>query len=319
MTLTCYRTDTRSRSESRTLGCPAGQLGSVSQRRSVTDSRKVWSPQSGLPAESWRVSGYGSWSTTSNTCYTPPPPPPPPPPPTPTPTPTPTSPTPTNPKPITGDPGDGTPSNPSNRDKEEPEREEPEREEPEREESQKGIDVDGDGRGDYSNSEQAKKDGHKPEDMHVVDNCDGGCGTESGRVDPNENDDEGGDDDDSGGGGCFLTTAIVERRGEADDAPTLTALRDFRDGWMAAHPEGPALVAEYYETAPRIVETIPRDHPDWRWIGGQVDIAVAALGAGRPEAAFETYCGMVRRLRDRWLSDDRAVSRNSPAAPSRAA
>ena len=40
---------------------------------------------------------------------------------------------------------------------------------------------------------------------------------------------DGGDD----GGGCFLTTAIVERRGvEADDGPTLTALRAFRDGYM---------------------------------------------------------------------------------------
>ena len=44
--------------------------------------------------------------------------------------------------------------------------------------------------------------------------------------------DSGGGDGGGDGGGCFLTTAVVERRGEADDGPTLTVLRRFRDGYM---------------------------------------------------------------------------------------
>ena len=48
------------------------------------------------------------------------------------------------------------------------------------------------------------------------------------------------------GGGCFLTAAVAERRGEADDGPTLTALRAFRDGYMMQTPERRALVEEYY-------------------------------------------------------------------------
>ena len=42
---------------------------------------------------------------------------------------------------------------------------------------------------------------------------------------------------DSGGGGCFLTTAVVRRRGESEDGPTLTALRAFRDTYMQETPD----------------------------------------------------------------------------------
>ena len=103
------------------------------------------------------------------------------------------------------------------------------------------------------------------------------------------------------GGDCFLTTAIVERRGiEADDGPTLTALRRFRDGYMMKTPKRRALVAEYYEIAPRITAAIPQGHSDWDWIGGRIDAALAAIAAGDEGGAFGIYASMVRRLSVRW-------------------
>ena len=111
----------------------------------------------------------------------------------------------------------------------------------------------------------------------------------------------GGDGGGGGGSGCFLTTAIVERRGiEADDGPTLTALRRFRDGYMMKTPKRRALVAEYYEIAPRIAAAIPQGHSDWDWIGGRIDAAIAAIAAGDEDAAFAVYAAMVRRLAKRW-------------------
>ena len=105
-----------------------------------------------------------------------------------------------------------------------------------------------------------------------------------------------------GDGGCFLTEAVVSARGiEADDGPTLTALRSFRDGYMQQTPERRALVARYYEIAPRIAAAIPRGHGDWAWIGAQVDEAVAAIRAGENDRAFAIYVAMVRRLEARWL------------------
>ena len=111
-----------------------------------------------------------------------------------------------------------------------------------------------------------------------------------------------GEEQDAGdGGACFLTTAIVERRGiEADGGPTLTALRRFRDGYMMKTPKRRALVAEYYELAPRIAAAIPQGHSDWDWIGGRIDAAIAAIYAGDEDGAFGIYAAMVRRLAACW-------------------
>ena len=102
------------------------------------------------------------------------------------------------------------------------------------------------------------------------------------------------------GGGCFLTTAVAERRGEADDGPTLTALRRFRDGYMARTAERRALVAEYYAIAPAIAAAIPADHPDWDWIGARIDGALASIARGGEDEAFRIYVAMMRRLEARW-------------------
>ena len=107
----------------------------------------------------------------------------------------------------------------------------------------------------------------------------------------------------NGGGGCFLTEAVVGARSiEADDGPTLTVLRAFRDGYMQETPERRALVARYYEVAPRIVAAVPHGHGDWAWIGAQVDEAVAEIAAGEDRRAFNVYVAMVRRLEARWLA-----------------
>ncbi|MDE0048430.1 MAG: hypothetical protein OXO52_01490 [Rhodospirillales bacterium] len=111
------------------------------------------------------------------------------------------------------------------------------------------------------------------------------------------------------GGGCFLTEAVVGARGiEADDGPTLTALRTFRDGYMQRTPERRALVTRYYEIAPRIAQAIPSGHAEWSWIGGRIGAAVAAIAAGDDDRAFAIYVAMVRRLETRWLEPAREAS-----------
>lgn len=55
---------------------------------------------------------------------------------------------------------------------------------------------------------------------------------------------------------CFITTAVCRDAGKPDDCPELTAFRAFRDGYLAACPDGPALIAEYYDCAPGIVSRI---------------------------------------------------------------
>lgn len=55
---------------------------------------------------------------------------------------------------------------------------------------------------------------------------------------------------------CFITTAACEYFGKPDDCYELTMLREFRDGWLAHQPGGEALIREYYQTAPQIVEQL---------------------------------------------------------------
>jgi len=60
----------------------------------------------------------------------------------------------------------------------------------------------------------------------------------------------------SGGGGCFITTAICESEGKADDCRELMILRKFRDEFMITDSERKKLVEEYYRIAPDIVRSI---------------------------------------------------------------
>ena len=110
------------------------------------------------------------------------------------------------------------------------------------------------------------------------------------------NDDSGGGDS---GGGCFLTTAIVERRGEADDGKTLTKLRSFRDTFMGGKESDE--LKEYYTIAPLIVEAIPNDHSDWDWIEKQIDLAIVEIDNNQHHNAYNIYKSMVLRLKEEWL------------------
>ena len=55
---------------------------------------------------------------------------------------------------------------------------------------------------------------------------------------------------------CFITTAVCDSFGKADDCYELTAFRNFRDSWLDKQSDGKILIAEYYDVAPKIVEKI---------------------------------------------------------------
>ena len=58
------------------------------------------------------------------------------------------------------------------------------------------------------------------------------------------------------GGGCFLTTAACETVGLADDCWELQKLRAFRDNHLAFMKGGQEAIAQYYATAPALVERL---------------------------------------------------------------
>ena len=103
--------------------------------------------------------------------------------------------------------------------------------------------------------------------------------------------------DDSGDTGCFITTAIVEKKGEADDGETLTKLRKFKNEYMADKQEE---VQEYYEIAPKIVEAIDNEK-EWKWIEEQIQKAVDYIDEEKHDDAYTTYKSMVSTLKEKWL------------------
>ena len=103
--------------------------------------------------------------------------------------------------------------------------------------------------------------------------------------------------DDGGDTGCFITTAIVEKKGEADDGETLTKLRKFRNKYMADKQEE---VQEYYEIAPKIVQAID-DEQEWKWIEKQIQKAVGYIDEEKHDDAYRTYKSMVSALKEKWL------------------
>jgi hypothetical protein len=72
---------------------------------------------------------------------------------------------------------------------------------------------------------------------------------------------------------CFLTTACVEHAGLPDDCYELRTLRTFRDRYVSRLANGPALLAEYYTDAPRLVRAI-QSSPDRGVLFGGIYAAV---------------------------------------------
>ena len=111
---------------------------------------------------------------------------------------------------------------------------------------------------------------------------------------------DGGGGDDGGDGGCFLTSAATQM-GEADDGPSLSTLRKFRDGYMMETPERKQMVEQYYAVSPKIVKSIPEGDADWGKIGGAVQSISKLIDSGKSEDAMTAYSDMMEGLSGKYL------------------
>ena len=106
-------------------------------------------------------------------------------------------------------------------------------------------------------------------------------------------------------GGCYLTTACVEYYGLPDDCMELTTLRHFRDSYMAETAEGRLDIAEYYKTAPKIVEIInnesDKDSIYKKLYTETILPCVELINDEKFSEAHEMYKGMVKELQERFL------------------
>jgi len=104
--------------------------------------------------------------------------------------------------------------------------------------------------------------------------------------------------------GGFLTTAVVRWAGKDDDCHELTVLRRFRDGYMRRLPQGPQLIQDYYQHAPRVVRAIEeqgRGEVEWPNVYAMVQRAVGLIEAGRNEEALDLYSVEYLRLKAEYV------------------
>lgn len=105
---------------------------------------------------------------------------------------------------------------------------------------------------------------------------------------------------------CFITTAVCQELGKPDDCAELTVFRAFRDGYLAAQPDGEALIREYYNIAPGIVtciNTCSDRHASYERIREQyLAPCYEDLLAGRNADCKTRYVQMVRDLEREYLN-----------------
>ena len=107
---------------------------------------------------------------------------------------------------------------------------------------------------------------------------------------------------------CYLTCACTYARGLPDDCAELTALRAFRDGYLRSAPGGEADVAEYYASAPSIVEAV-NERSDASAIWNTVYEAlilpcIDLIRRGENEAAREKYKAYTLALREKYCKGE---------------
>ena len=107
------------------------------------------------------------------------------------------------------------------------------------------------------------------------------------------------------GGGCYITTAVMESRGGADDCKELTEMRALRDAMVDKSPENRQIVLEYYEKAPEIVRAIdasPEHKATYDEIyNDMVTKCVDLYERGDLENAFVVYSDYFRKLEAQYL------------------
>lgn len=104
---------------------------------------------------------------------------------------------------------------------------------------------------------------------------------------------------------CFLTTACIRAKNLPNNCYELNLLRGFRDKYVMFLPDGPELVREYYDMAPRIVDEIEkedeRDRVYESLFNNLVKKTINSIERGRFEEALRIYKEKVEELKCEYL------------------
>ena len=105
---------------------------------------------------------------------------------------------------------------------------------------------------------------------------------------------------------CYITTAACESQGKTDDCYELELLRSYRDEYLMNTEDGEALVKEYYNIAPTIVNRIGRQENKAEIYAGIWDTYLAdcihLIEEKENEACQKRYMDMVYDLKQKYMA-----------------
>lgn len=104
---------------------------------------------------------------------------------------------------------------------------------------------------------------------------------------------------------CYITTAVCNSFGKADDCYELTLFRNFRDSYLLKQPDGKQLVEEYYVKAPKIVaqiDALPQKDTIYYRIWNQyLQRCMGLIQNNELDSCKNVYIEMVRELEASYL------------------
>lgn len=111
------------------------------------------------------------------------------------------------------------------------------------------------------------------------------------------------DGDDHSGGGCYLTTAMCDVLGKADNCFELDTLRAFRSNYMRRTTEGQQLLREYDLISPPIAEKLliskSKNLIAEKMLNDYINPAIELIEKGENLLAVEKYKEMVYFVEDK--------------------
>lgn len=104
---------------------------------------------------------------------------------------------------------------------------------------------------------------------------------------------------------CYVTTAVCRSLGKAEGCYELQLLKDYRDRYLSAQPDGAHLIHEYYDIAPTIVNRIDKTADAQKTYEEiyhtYLQPCIHLIENGRNEACKDLYINMIRRLQNKYM------------------
>lgn len=104
---------------------------------------------------------------------------------------------------------------------------------------------------------------------------------------------------------CYVTTAVCNSLGKDENCYELSLLKDYRDGFLSNEPDGEALIKEYYNIAPTIVNRINKcsdSHEQYEEIyKTYLSPCIEMIENGQNADCKKMYVNMIRTLQEKYM------------------